>query len=76
VVLSFAAPPSRSRAIRSRCARRPCFRQVRVAQPRAPPEGRAWYKTTVEAYLRHEGDERLSVLGKLAPSRFARSLTS
>jgi hypothetical protein len=42
----------------------------------APPEGRAWYKTTVEAYLRHEGDERLSVLGKLAPSRFARSLTS
>ena len=37
----------------------------------APPEGRAWYKTTVEAYLRHEGDERLSVLGKLAPSRFA-----
>ena len=31
----------------------------------APPEGRAWYKTTVEAYLRHEGDERLSVLGKL-----------
>jgi hypothetical protein len=22
-----------------------------------PPEGRAWYKTTVEAYLRHEGDE-------------------
>jgi DNA invertase Pin-like site-specific DNA recombinase len=42
----------------------------------APPEGRAWYKTTVEAYLRHEGDERLSVLGKLAPSRFTRSLTS
>ena len=33
-------------------------------------------KTTVEAYLRHEGGERLSVLGKLAPSRFARSLTS
>ena len=41
----------------------------------APPEGRAWYKTTVEAYLRHEGDERLSVLGKLAPSRFARPPT-
>ena len=36
----------------------------------APPEGQAWYKTTVEAYLRHEGDERLSVLGKLAPSPF------
>jgi hypothetical protein len=41
----------------------------------APPEGRAWYKTTVEAYLRHEGDGRLSVLGKLAPSRFTRLLT-
>ena len=41
----------------------------------APPEGRAWYKTTVKAYLRHEGDERLSVLGKLAPSRFARPPT-
>ena len=37
-----------------------------------PPEGRAWYKTTVEAYLRHEGDERLRVLGTVAPSRFAR----
>jgi DNA invertase Pin-like site-specific DNA recombinase len=42
----------------------------------APPEGQAWYKTTVEAYLRHEGDERLRLLGKLAPSRFARSLTA
>ena len=41
----------------------------------APPEGRAWYKTTVEAYLRHQGDERLSVLRTLAPSRFARLLT-
>jgi hypothetical protein len=41
-----------------------------------PPEGRAWYKTTVEAYLRHKDGERLSVLGKLAPSRFARWLTS
>ena len=41
-----------------------------------PPEGRAWYKTTVEAYLRHEGDERLRVLGTLVPSRFVRPLTS
>jgi len=32
----------------------------------APPEGRAWYKTTVEAYLRQEGDERLRMLGQLA----------
>jgi hypothetical protein len=31
-----------------------------------PPEGRAWYKTTVEAYLRQEGDERLRMLGQLA----------
>ena len=49
------------------------------AAPSIQPElhrlGRAWYKTTVEAYLRHEGDERLSVLGKLAPSRFARPPT-
>jgi hypothetical protein len=42
----------------------------------APPEGRAWYKTTVEAYLRHEGDERLRMLGTLAPSRFARPATN
>jgi hypothetical protein len=41
----------------------------------ARPEGRAWYKTTVKAYLRHKGDARLRVLGKLASSRFARPPT-
>ena len=52
-------------------ARSTPWREPSNAAGIAPPEGRAWYKTTVEAYLRHEGDERLSVLGKLAPSRFA-----
>ncbi len=54
------------RRLRSRRSAAPSTARNRAAR------GRAWSKTTVETYLRHERGERTGVLGKLAPSLFAR----